>query len=199
MSFGRSRPSSSRGAKCTRCSKAHAVPTFSCSEARRRTGVCPGSTWCAAGGQPHTRAQTRPTPTVFWVPGAACNVKLNVNLQECFVRWVCLHFRWQHPWTTPNRSMPQPEAKPARASQHPAGAAPHGSAPEPGAGSDFGCSSRWAGAAGWRPRGGGAARPARGVAQQRFAASGATFWPLYAQELYDDAALPPPIFHRPTF
>ena len=50
----------------------------------------------------------------------------------------------------------------------------------PGAGSDFGRSSRWPGAAGWRPRGGGAARPARGVAQQRFAANGATFWPLYA-------------------
>ena len=50
----------------------------------------------------------------------------------------------------------------------------------PGAGSDFGRSSRWPGAAGWRPRGGGAARPARGVAQQRFAASGATIWPLYA-------------------
>ena len=44
----------------------------------------------------------------------------------------------------------------------------------PGAGSDFGCSSRWPGAAGWRPRGGGAARPARGVARKLPAAIGAT-------------------------
>eukprot|EP01045_Picozoa_sp_COSAG04_P037359 COSAG04_NODE_9507_length_857_cov_1.364116_1_plen_197_part_00 len=50
----------------------------------------------------------------------------------------------------------------------------------PGAGSDFGSSSRWAGAAGWRPRGGCAARTARGVAQQLTAASGATFWPPHA-------------------
>ena len=50
----------------------------------------------------------------------------------------------------------------------------------PGAGSDFGRSSRWPGAAGWRPRGGGAARPARGVARKLPAASGATFWPRYA-------------------
>ena len=50
----------------------------------------------------------------------------------------------------------------------------------PGAGSDFGRSSRWPGAAGWRPRGGGAARPARGVARKLPAASGATIWPLYA-------------------
>ena len=50
----------------------------------------------------------------------------------------------------------------------------------PGAGSDFGRSSRWAGAAGWRPRGGGAVRPARGVARQLPAPNGATYWPLYA-------------------
>ena len=50
----------------------------------------------------------------------------------------------------------------------------------PGARSDCGGSSRWAGAAGWRPRGGGAARPARGVARKLPAASGATIWPLYA-------------------
>ena len=50
----------------------------------------------------------------------------------------------------------------------------------PGAGSDFGRSSRWPGAAGWRPRGGGAARPARGIARKLPAASGATIWPLYA-------------------
>ena len=50
----------------------------------------------------------------------------------------------------------------------------------PGAGSDFGRSSRWPGAAGWRPRGGGAARPARGVAQLLPAPSAATIWPLYA-------------------
>ena len=49
----------------------------------------------------------------------------------------------------------------------------------PGAGSDFGRSSRWPGAAGWRPRGGGADRPARGVARKLPAASGATIWPLY--------------------
>jgi len=40
--------------------------------------------------------------------------------------------------------------------------------------------SRWPGAAGWRPRGGGAACPAWGVARQPPAASGATIWPLYA-------------------
>ena len=60
----------------------------------------------------------------------------------------------------------------------------------PGAGSDFGCSSRWPGAAGWRPRGGGAARPARGVARQLSAASGATLAALRLRaELR--AALPP--------
>jgi len=68
--------------------------------------------------------------------------------------------------------------------RRPAGAAASGpSCPprkRPGAGSDFGRSSRWPGAAGWRPRCGGAARPARGVARKLPAASGATIWPLYA-------------------
>ena len=40
---------------------------------------------------------------------------------------------------------------------------------------------RWPGVAGWGPRGGGgAARPARGVARKLPAPSGATIWPLYA-------------------
>ena len=83
-----------------------------------------------------------------------------------------------HVWATLNTVDPVVLAKSARAAQHPAGAAPHGSAPEP-------APTSAAAAVGQARRDGApaaAALPARpGASLNNLPrASGATIWPLYA-------------------